>query len=44
MIWMVRLTSGERDKEKYKMRAGVSILDIGGMKFQKGALNRDFKN
>ncbi|MCO4813228.1 MAG: OmpA family protein [Flavobacteriales bacterium] len=32
-----------RDKEKYKMRAGVSILDIGGMKFQKGALNRDFK-
>lgn len=31
-----------RDKEKYTMRAGVSILDIGGMKFAKGALSRDF--
>jgi outer membrane protein OmpA-like peptidoglycan-associated protein len=31
-----------RDQEKYKMRAGVSILDIGGMKFTKGGLSRDF--
>ncbi len=31
-----------KDKEKYKMRAGISILDIGGMKFQKGGLSRDF--
>ncbi len=31
-----------QDKEKYKMRAGVSIVDIGGMKFQKGGLSRDF--
>jgi outer membrane protein OmpA-like peptidoglycan-associated protein len=31
-----------QDKEKYKIRAGVSILDIGGMKFAKGGLSRDF--
>lgn len=31
-----------RDREKYKMRAGISILDIGGMKFAKGGLSRDF--
>lgn len=31
-----------RDQEKYKIRAGVSIVDIGGMKFQKGGLSRDF--
>lgn len=31
-----------RDQEKYKLRAGVSILDIGGMKFQKGGLSRNF--
>lgn len=31
-----------RDKEKYKLRAGASILDIGGMKFLKGGLSRDF--
>jgi len=31
-----------RDKEKYKIRAGASILDIGGMRFQKGALTSDF--
>lgn len=31
-----------RDKEKYKIRAGASILDIGGMKFAKGGLSRDF--
>lgn len=31
-----------RDQEKYKIRAGVSIIDIGGMKFQKGGLSRNF--
>jgi outer membrane protein OmpA-like peptidoglycan-associated protein len=31
-----------QDLEKYKLRAGVSILDIGGMKFAKGGLSRDF--
>ena len=31
-----------RDKEKYKLRAGVSILDIGGAKFDKGSLSQDF--
>lgn len=31
-----------QDKEKYLMRAGLSILDIGGMKFAKGGLSRDF--
>lgn len=31
-----------RDQEKYKLRAGISILDIGGMKFTKGGLSRNF--
>jgi len=31
-----------RDREKYKLRAGVSLLDLGGMKFQKGGLSRNF--
>lgn len=31
-----------RDQEKYKIRAGISILDIGGMKFEKGAITSDF--
>ncbi|MFT5777190.1 MAG: outer membrane protein OmpA-like peptidoglycan-associated protein [Crocinitomicaceae bacterium] len=31
-----------RDKEKYKIRVGASILDIGGMKFEKGAITSDF--
>ena len=31
-----------QDLEKYKLRAGVSILDIGGMKFAKGGFSRDF--
>ena len=31
-----------RDKEKYKLRVGASILDIGGVKFEKGGLSRDF--
>jgi outer membrane protein OmpA-like peptidoglycan-associated protein len=31
-----------RDQDKYKMRVGASILDIGGMRFAKGGLSRDF--
>ncbi len=31
-----------RDKEKYKIRAGASVLDIGGMKFQKGGISQNF--
>lgn len=31
-----------RDQEKYKIRAGVSVLDIGGMKFQKGGVSQNF--
>ncbi|MFA5575175.1 MAG: DUF5723 family protein [Brumimicrobium sp.] len=31
-----------RDKNKYKIRAGISLLDIGGMKFEKGGKSRDF--
>lgn len=31
-----------RDKEKYKIRVGASVLDIGGMKFEKGGYSRDF--
>jgi outer membrane protein OmpA-like peptidoglycan-associated protein len=31
-----------RDQEKYTLRTGISILDIGGMKFTKGGLSRDF--
>lgn len=31
-----------RDQEKYKIRVGASILDIGGMKFEKGAITSDF--
>lgn len=31
-----------KDQEKYKMRVGASIVDIGGMKFQKGGLSRNF--
>lgn len=31
-----------KDQDKYKMRAGISLLDIGGMKFQKGGLSRNF--
>jgi outer membrane protein OmpA-like peptidoglycan-associated protein len=34
-IWM-------RNENKYKARAGVSILDMGGMKFTKGGLSRNF--
>jgi outer membrane protein OmpA-like peptidoglycan-associated protein len=32
-----------RDQEKYTLRAGLSILDIGGMKFTKGGLSHDFR-
>ena len=31
-----------RDQDKYKIRVGASILDIGGMKFAKGGLSQDF--
>ncbi|MCH2231528.1 MAG: DUF5723 family protein [Crocinitomicaceae bacterium] len=31
-----------RDQDKYKIRAGVSLLDIGGMKFEKGGASQDF--
>ena len=31
-----------RDKEKYKLRVGASILDFGGMRFQKAGRSRDF--
>jgi len=31
-----------RSQEKYTLKAGVSILDIGGMKFEKGNLSRNF--
>jgi outer membrane protein OmpA-like peptidoglycan-associated protein len=34
-LWM-------RNENKYKARAGVSILDMGGMKFTKGGLSRNF--
>lgn len=34
-LWM-------KNENKYKIRAGVSILDIGGMKFTKGGKSRDF--
>ena len=31
-----------RDTEKYKLRVGASILDVGGMKFTKAGRSRDF--
>lgn len=31
-----------RDQEKYKLRVGASILDVGRMKFTKGNNSRDF--
>ncbi|MES2799021.1 MAG: DUF5723 family protein [Bacteroidota bacterium] len=31
-----------QDKEKYKIRAGFALLDLGGMKFEKGGLSRNF--
>nr|WP_294862395.1 DUF5723 family protein [uncultured Fluviicola sp.] len=34
-LWM-------RNENKYELRAGVSVLDIGGMKFTKGGHSRDF--
>lgn len=32
-----------RDKNKYKLRAGFSLIDMGGMKFTKADRSRDFK-
>ena len=34
-LWM-------RNMNKYKARVGISVLDIGGMRFTKGGLSRDF--
>ncbi len=34
-LWM-------RSKNKYELRLGASLLDIGGMRFTKGGLSRDF--
>jgi outer membrane protein OmpA-like peptidoglycan-associated protein len=31
-----------KDKEKYKLRVGASVIDLGGMKFQKGGLSKNF--
>ena len=31
-----------RDSEKYKLRVGASLLDIGGMRFTKSGRSRDF--
>ncbi|MDX2359955.1 MAG: DUF5723 family protein [Crocinitomicaceae bacterium] len=31
-----------RDKDKYKIRAGISLLDIGGISFNKGGVSQDF--
>jgi len=31
-----------RDQDKYKIRVGASILDIGGLKYAKGGLSKDF--
>jgi len=31
-----------RDQEKYKLRAGISLLDVGRLKFTKGSNSRDF--
>lgn len=31
-----------RDRNKYKLRAGVSLLDMGGMRFTKADKSRDF--
>jgi outer membrane protein OmpA-like peptidoglycan-associated protein len=32
-----------KDKNKYKLRIGVSILDVGSMKFRKGKYSDDFR-
>lgn len=31
-----------KDQNKYKIRIGASLLDLGGMKFQKGGMSRNF--
>ena len=31
-----------RDQNKYKLRVGLSLTDLGGMSFKKGGLSRDF--
>ena len=32
----------KRNENKYKARVGFSVLDLGGMRFEKGGLSRDF--
>ncbi len=32
----------KRNMNKYKARVGFSVLDLGGMRFEKGGLSRDF--
>lgn len=32
-----------KDLNKYKLRVGVAVNDIGGMKYRKGELSRDFR-
>ncbi|MBX7093626.1 MAG: OmpA family protein [Flavobacteriales bacterium] len=34
---------GRRDLNKYKLRAGLSIIDLGGIKYKKGTLSNDFQ-
>ena len=31
-----------RDQNKYKLRVGLSLTDLGGIRFKKGGLSRDF--
>jgi outer membrane protein OmpA-like peptidoglycan-associated protein len=31
-----------RDRNKYKVRVGLSLTDLGGMRFKKGGISRDF--
>ena len=31
-----------RDQNKYKLKVGLSLTDIGGIKFKKGGISRDF--
>ena len=31
-----------RDQNKYKVRVGLSLTDLGGMRFKKGGISRDF--
>ena len=39
---MGRLILWRRDKNKYKLKVSFAINDIGGMRYTKGDLSRDF--